>query len=89
LIRWQLTEKTYVVCDYCGFTSLHPVLVQQVEGKIGYSEILDLEMLDHIKRFPMVLGSFNKNKWLQCSLCKKHYCDDLICTRKHGGEHEH
>ena len=55
--------------DYCGFTSLHPVLLQQVEGKMGYSEIL--EMVDHIKRFLMVL-SFNKNKWLQCTLCQKH-----------------
>src|SRR5215831_14650554 len=45
-------------------------------------------MGDHIKRFPMVL-SFNKNKWLQCSLCQKHYCNDLICTLKHDGEHEH
>src|SRR5215831_19723860 len=60
--------------DYCGFTSLHPVLLQQVEGKMGYSEIL--EMVDHIKRFLMVL-SFNKNKWLQCTLCQKHYGNDL------------
>jgi hypothetical protein len=81
-----LTERTYVVCDYCGFTSLHPVLLQMVEGKIGYSEIL--EMVDHIKKFPIVLRSY-KNKWLQCSLCEKHYCNNLICTRKHDGEHEH
>jgi len=79
-------DRKNVVCDYCGFTSLHSVLLQEVEGKIGYSEIL--EMVDHIKRFPMVL-SFNKNEWLQYSLCQKHYCNDLICTRKHDGEHEH
>jgi hypothetical protein len=82
----MLTERTYIVCDYCGFTSLSPVLLQPVEGKIGYSEIL--EMVDHIKRFPIVLRSC-KNKWLQCSLCKKHYCIDLICTRKHDREHKH
>jgi hypothetical protein len=50
---------------------------------------MSLQWMDgFVKVFPQVLEPFNKNKWLWCSLCQKHYCDSLGCRRKHKSEHQ-